>query len=96
MAEPFPACRSILFVPGDRPDRYEKALAAGADAVCIDLEDAVAPDRKTGARASVTRFIAHRPRPSHATVIVPPERTRIPVRASGTPAHCAISRPTPS
>ena len=70
MAERFPACRSILFVPGDRPDRYEKALAAGADAVCIDLEDAVAPARKTGARASVARFLAHRPRPSAAAVIV--------------------------
>ncbi|MXX55193.1 MAG: CoA ester lyase [Gemmatimonadetes bacterium] len=70
MAEPFPACRSILFVPGDRPDRYEKALAAGADAVCIDLEDAVAPGRKPGARASVTRFLANRPRPSAVAVIV--------------------------
>ena len=67
MAEPFPACRSILFVPGDRPDRYEKALAAGADAVCIDLEDAVAPgaqDRGPGvgdalhcaSAASVSRY----------------------------------------
>ncbi len=56
----FPACRSILFVPGDRPDRYAKALAAGADAVCIDLEDAVAPGRKAGARASVGHFLADR------------------------------------
>ena len=70
MAERFPACRSILFVPGDRPDRYEKALAAGADAVCIDLEDAVASGHKTGARASVARFLANRPRPSAAAVIV--------------------------
>ena len=46
-----PAFRSILFVPGDRPDRYESALSAGADAVCIDLEDAVADARKVeGAR----------------------------------------------
>ena len=56
----FPACRSILFVPGDRPDRYDKALAAGADAICIDLEDAVPPGRKAGARASVARFLANR------------------------------------
>ena len=54
----FPACRSILFVPGDRPERYAKALAAGADAVCIDLEDAVAPGRKAEARISVARFLA--------------------------------------
>ena len=54
----FPACRSILFVPGDRPDRYDKALAAGADAVCIDLEDAVPPGRKDEARKSVARFLS--------------------------------------
>jgi citrate lyase subunit beta/citryl-CoA lyase/(S)-citramalyl-CoA lyase len=49
--------RSLLFVPGSRPDRFEKALAAGADAVCIDLEDAVAPDVKAAARATVVDFL---------------------------------------
>jgi citrate lyase subunit beta/citryl-CoA lyase len=49
--------RSLLFVPGDRPDRMEKALAAGADAVIIDLEDAVAPPAKTAARNTVARFL---------------------------------------
>ncbi|MDG4863895.1 aldolase/citrate lyase family protein, partial [Streptomyces sp. T-3] len=39
-----------LYVPGDRPDVVAKALAAGADAVIVDLEDAVAPDRKAYAR----------------------------------------------
>ena len=48
-----PTCRSILFVPGDRPDRYDKALVAGADAVCIDLEDAVPEARKAEAREAV-------------------------------------------
>lgn len=52
--------RSILFVPGDRPDRFGKALAAGADAVCIDLEDAVAPGRKDAARKAVARFLRER------------------------------------
>ncbi len=42
--------RSLLFVPGLRPDRFPKALAAGADIVCVDLEDAVAPPRKAEAR----------------------------------------------
>jgi len=42
--------RSLLFVPGSRPDRFERAAVAGADAVCIDLEDAVAPDGKDAAR----------------------------------------------
>jgi len=43
--------RSLLFVPGLRPDRFEKALEAGADIVCVDLEDAVAPERKAEARS---------------------------------------------
>jgi len=37
-------------VPGLRPDRFAKAMATGADCVCVDLEDAVAPDRKDEAR----------------------------------------------
>jgi len=41
---------SLLFVPGSRPDRFEKAFASGADLVCIDLEDAVAPGDKEEAR----------------------------------------------
>lgn len=43
--------RSLLFVPALRPDRYWKALDAGADIVCIDMEDAVALDRKDEGRA---------------------------------------------
>jgi citrate lyase subunit beta / citryl-CoA lyase len=45
--------RSYLFVPGNRPERFEKAHAAGADAVILDLEDAVQPDEKPAARAAV-------------------------------------------
>lgn len=44
---------TALFVPGDRPDRYAKAAASGADLVIVDLEDAVAPAAKESARASV-------------------------------------------
>jgi len=47
------AAQTILFVPGDRPDRFQKALDAGADLVVADLEDAVPPDRKAEARATV-------------------------------------------
>jgi (S)-citramalyl-CoA lyase len=43
--------RSLLFVPGLRPDRFAKALDAGADIVCIDMEDAVALPRKDEGRA---------------------------------------------
>jgi citrate lyase subunit beta/citryl-CoA lyase len=50
--------RSLLFVPGDRPDRMEKALAAGADALILDLEDAVAPDARPEARKAVAQFLA--------------------------------------
>jgi len=43
--------RSLLFVPGLRPDRFAKALDAGADIVCVDMEDAVALPRKDEGRA---------------------------------------------
>ncbi|GAA4220679.1 CoA ester lyase [Sphingomonas endophytica] len=45
--------RSLLFVPGDRPERFDKAAASGADALILDLEDAVAPAAKASARAAV-------------------------------------------
>ncbi|TBO60938.1 CoA ester lyase [Streptomyces kasugaensis] len=50
--------RSWLFVPGDRPERFAKAAAAGADEVICDLEDAVAPEHKDAARREVTRRLA--------------------------------------
>lgn len=43
--------RSLLFVPGDRPERMEKALTLGADALILDLEDSVALAGKAAARA---------------------------------------------
>jgi len=45
--------RSRLFVSGDRPERFDKALASGADGVILDLEDAVAPERKNMACEAV-------------------------------------------
>src|SRR5665213_3793728 len=51
--------RSLLFVPGDRPDRMSKALASGADALVLDLEDSVLPGAKAEARAAVAVFLAH-------------------------------------
>jgi citrate lyase subunit beta / citryl-CoA lyase len=50
--------RTYLFVPGDRPERFAKALASGADAVVLDLEDAVAPSAKAVARAAVAAALA--------------------------------------
>jgi citrate lyase subunit beta/citryl-CoA lyase len=49
--------RSLLFVPGDRPERMGKAFAAGADALILDLEDAVAPGAKAEARRHVADFV---------------------------------------
>ncbi|HKX89997.1 MAG TPA: CoA ester lyase [Sphingopyxis sp.] len=49
--------RSLLFVPGDRPERMEKALGLGADALILDLEDAVAPQNKQVARHEVAQFL---------------------------------------
>lgn len=50
------APRTYLFVPGDRPERFEKALASGADAVVLDLEDAVADNAKAPAREAIARW----------------------------------------
>ena len=52
------AALSYLFVPGNRPERFAKALAAGADRVILDLEDAVAAPDKPAARAAVGQWIA--------------------------------------
>ena len=49
--------RAYLFVPADRPERYAKARASGADAVIIDLEDAVAPAAKAGARDALANAL---------------------------------------
>ena len=48
---------TFLFVPGDRPDRFGKAVASGADVVILDLEDAVAPGDKDSARAHVETWL---------------------------------------
>jgi len=52
--------RSLLFVPGDRPERFDKALASGADAVILDLEDSVSIQNKPKARDAVHDFTMRR------------------------------------
>lgn len=69
------AARTYLFVPGNRPERFAKALASGADAVVLDLEDAVADDAKTAARAAIAAW---------AATATPAERARIAVRVNDT------------
>lgn len=50
--------RSYLFVPGNRPDRFERACSAGAHAVIVDLEDAVPPSQKVAARAALAAWLS--------------------------------------
>ena len=53
--------RTALFVPATRPERIPKALATGADAVIVDLEDAVAESQKSEARANLDEFLRTNP-----------------------------------
>jgi citrate lyase subunit beta / citryl-CoA lyase len=64
--------RSLLFVPGDRPDRMAKALALGADALILDLEDSVALPAKEFARTSVAAFLRAAERPCQLFVRINP------------------------
>jgi citrate lyase subunit beta/citryl-CoA lyase len=52
------SARSLLFVPGNRPDRFTKAASAGANLIIIDLEDAVAPQDKDVARGNAAAWLA--------------------------------------
>ena len=62
--------RSYLFVPADRPERFAKALACGADAIIIDLEDAVAPAAKAAARRGLAEWLAGASGAERATAVV--------------------------
>lgn len=56
--------RSILFVPADRPERFEKAMNSAADALILDFEDSVSPEKKTFARDAVKEFLkSHHSKP---------------------------------
>ncbi|MBT2487008.1 CoA ester lyase [Streptomyces sp. ISL-96] len=63
MTSPLTALTALtwLYVPGDRPETVAKALGAGADVVIVDLEDAVAPDRKEYARSATAELLTERP-----------------------------------
>ncbi len=67
-----------LFVPGSRPERFAKADASGADAIILDLEDAVGPNDKDSAREAVA---------ARADALASPVIVR--VNAAGTPWHAA-------
>ena len=52
--------RSFIFTPGLRPDMYPKALASGADVVCVELEDGIAPKDKAEARRKALALFEYR------------------------------------
>ena len=62
--------RSKLFVPGSRPELFEKAMKSAAEALSFDLEDAVDETRKTEARSEVARFLRALPASPGKTIIV--------------------------
>jgi citrate lyase subunit beta / citryl-CoA lyase len=51
--------RSLLFVPADRPERFQKAIDSGADAIILDFEDSVAAERKAAARDAIAAFLTN-------------------------------------
>lgn len=67
---PLALARTFLFVPGDRPERHARALSSGAGAVIVDLEDAVAPDRKDAARTQIAESFAALPSVAHGRLLV--------------------------
>ncbi len=80
--------RSFLFLPADRLERLPKALASGAHALILDLEDAVAPEQKPAARAALARLWP---------TLAPPVRARLLLRinAATSPAHAADTQLLP-
>lgn len=71
---PLATARSLLFVPADRPERLPKALASGADAVIVDLEDAVPPAVRPSARTALA---------TAWNALAPTERRHVAVRVNG-------------
>lgn len=80
LAEQLCTAATFLFVPAARPDRFDKAVASGADVVVLDLEDAVAPDDKVSAREAVGTWLADGGSAGPSPVMVR-------VNGAGTPWH---------
>jgi len=76
--------RSLLFVPGHQAARFDKACQSGADAIVLDLEDAVPVDRKEEARAQVAQWLAGRERGEGTGPLV-----AVRINGVGTPWHAA-------
>jgi len=79
-APPLSLARAFLFVPADRPERHARAPATGAGGVIVDLEDAVAPERKVQAREQLAASFAALPAEDRRRLLVR-------INAAGTPWH---------
>ena len=60
---------TYLFVPGDRPERFDKAANAGAGAIILDLEDAVLPDARPGARDAIAEWLSSHGEHASRTIV---------------------------
>lgn len=78
--------RSKLFVPGSRPELFDKALAGAADALSFDLEDSVSPGRKAEARQAVQAMLAT---PAAAAAVAAGKTLIVRVNALGSPHFAA-------
>jgi citrate lyase subunit beta/citryl-CoA lyase len=80
VSTPLALARTFLFVPADRPERHARALATGAGGVIVDLEDAVAPERKAAAREALADSFIGLPAAGRGRLLVR-------INASETPWH---------
>lgn len=94
-AETGPAGRPTvvaLYVPGSRPDRFDKAATSGADAVILDLEDSVAPEDREPARRAVATWLPRAPLPVQVRV-GPPGSSDLAADLRALPASVALRMP---
>ena len=91
------SARSYLFVPGDQPEKLSRARERGADALLVDLEDAVAPSAKVGARRTVAQWLDGRGaggvRPEVWVRVNPPPRLEADLAAVVQPGVVGICVP---
>ena len=66
----FQSRRSFIFTPGTRPELLSKAFESGADIVCLELEDGVAPDEKNKARQNVITLLKSAPENESSELVV--------------------------
>lgn len=86
-----PIARSALFVPGSRPERFSKALTAGADVVIVDFEDAVEELLKRQARDNLSAFLHHTPQASVWVRVNAPEHPEHPADLAFCKHHAGVA-----